>query len=152
MGRVNDLGAALFAKVGQVLQAGGMKVGNGIVVDATIIAAPRLDQARRGPARSGDAPDAQRQLVVLRITRTFPGGAGVKRVTIPIPIVLNVLWSDATMEHIVRLAVDLAKQAIQLHELDSRECPALRRLTADTQSMSLGTARSGSTTGRTGSR
>lgn len=34
------LGAALFAKVGEVLQAKGMKVGTGTIVDATIIAAP----------------------------------------------------------------------------------------------------------------
>lgn len=35
-----QLGAALFAKVGEVLQAQGMKVGKGTIVDATIIAAP----------------------------------------------------------------------------------------------------------------
>lgn len=34
------LGAALFAKVGEVLQAQGLKVGTGTIVDATIIAAP----------------------------------------------------------------------------------------------------------------
>jgi len=36
----NKLGEALFAKVGEVLQAQGMKVGTGTIVDATIIAAP----------------------------------------------------------------------------------------------------------------
>jgi transposase, IS5 family len=36
----HQLGEALFAKVGQVLQARGMKVGTGTIVDATIIAAP----------------------------------------------------------------------------------------------------------------
>ena len=36
----HELGAALFAKVGQVLQARGMKVGTGTIVDATIISAP----------------------------------------------------------------------------------------------------------------
>jgi IS5 family transposase len=36
----HQLGEALFAKVGQVLQAQGMKVGTGTIVDATIIAAP----------------------------------------------------------------------------------------------------------------
>lgn len=66
--------------------------------------------------------------MVLRITRTFPGGAGVKRVTIP--IVLNLLWSDATMEQIVRLGVDLAKRVIQLHGVDSRERVVLRRAVA----------------------
>jgi IS5 family transposase len=36
----NKLGEALFAKVGEVLQARGLKVGSGTIVDATIIAAP----------------------------------------------------------------------------------------------------------------
>src|SRR4051812_2099587 len=36
----NQLGEALFAKVGEVLQASGLKVGTGTIVDATIIAAP----------------------------------------------------------------------------------------------------------------
>lgn len=46
----NDLGEQLFAKVGQVLQARGMKVGTGTIVDATIIGAPsstkNADKAR----------------------------------------------------------------------------------------------------------
>jgi IS5 family transposase len=36
----NDLGEQLFASVGQVLQARGLKVGTGTIVDATIIGAP----------------------------------------------------------------------------------------------------------------
>jgi IS5 family transposase len=36
----HKLGEALFAKVGQVLQERGMKVGTGTIVDATIIGAP----------------------------------------------------------------------------------------------------------------
>ena len=36
----HDLGAKLFASVGAVLQANGMKVGTGTIVDATIISAP----------------------------------------------------------------------------------------------------------------
>ena len=36
----HQLGQALFAKVGQVLQANGLKVGTGTIVDATIIGAP----------------------------------------------------------------------------------------------------------------
>lgn len=36
----NDLGKVLFAKVGEVLQAQGLKVGTGTIVDATIIGAP----------------------------------------------------------------------------------------------------------------
>jgi IS5 family transposase len=46
----NNLGQALFAKVGEVLQAQGLKVGTGTIVDATIIAAPsstkNADKAR----------------------------------------------------------------------------------------------------------
>ena len=37
---MNKLGQALFAKVGEVLQTRGLKVGTGTIVDATIIAAP----------------------------------------------------------------------------------------------------------------
>lgn len=36
----HELGAALFAKVGELLQANGMKLSGGTIVDATIIAAP----------------------------------------------------------------------------------------------------------------
>jgi transposase, IS5 family len=36
----NDLGAQLFAKVGEVLQDQGLKIGTGTIVDATIIGAP----------------------------------------------------------------------------------------------------------------
>jgi IS5 family transposase len=36
----NDLGKPLFARVGEVLQARGLKVGTGTIVDATIIGAP----------------------------------------------------------------------------------------------------------------
>ena len=46
----HDLGKQLFAKVGEVLQARGLKVGTGTIVDATIIGAPsstkNADQAR----------------------------------------------------------------------------------------------------------
>lgn len=46
----HKLGEALFAKVGQVLQARGLKVGTGTIVDATIIGAPsstkNADKAR----------------------------------------------------------------------------------------------------------
>lgn len=46
----NKLGEALFAKVGEVLQAKGLEVGTGTIVDATIIAAPsstkNVDKAR----------------------------------------------------------------------------------------------------------
>ena len=36
----NNIGAALFAKVGELLQANGLKLSGGTIVDATIIAAP----------------------------------------------------------------------------------------------------------------
>lgn len=36
----HDLGAAMFAKIGKLLQANGMKLSNGTIVDATLIAAP----------------------------------------------------------------------------------------------------------------
>lgn len=46
----HDLGAALFAKVGELLLANGMKLSGGTIVDATIIAAPsstkNADKAR----------------------------------------------------------------------------------------------------------
>jgi IS5 family transposase len=36
----HDLGAAMFAKIGTLLQANGVKLSNGTIVDATLIAAP----------------------------------------------------------------------------------------------------------------
>lgn len=44
----HDLGAALFAKVGEVLQANGLKVGTGTIVDATIIGAPSSTKNEQG--------------------------------------------------------------------------------------------------------
>jgi transposase, IS5 family len=44
----HDLGAALFAKVGEVLQAHGLKVGTGTIVDATIIGAPSSTKNTEG--------------------------------------------------------------------------------------------------------
>jgi IS5 family transposase len=44
----HDLGAALFAKVGEVLQAHGLKVGTGTIVDATIIGAPSSTKNAKG--------------------------------------------------------------------------------------------------------
>ena len=44
----HDLGAALFAKVGEVLQAHGLKVGTGTIVDATIIGAPSSTKNAEG--------------------------------------------------------------------------------------------------------
>jgi transposase, IS5 family len=48
----HKLGAALFAKVGEVLQSKGMRVGTGTIVDATIISAPsstKNDKGERDP-------------------------------------------------------------------------------------------------------
>ena len=44
----NKLGEALFAKVGEVLQASGMKLGTGTIVDATIISAPSSTKNKQG--------------------------------------------------------------------------------------------------------
>jgi IS5 family transposase len=44
----HDLGTALFARVGTVLQANGMKVGSGTIVDATIISAPSSTKNSKG--------------------------------------------------------------------------------------------------------
>jgi IS5 family transposase len=44
----HNLGAALFAKVGEVLQSKGMKVGTGTIVDATIISAPSSTKNDKG--------------------------------------------------------------------------------------------------------
>ncbi len=44
----NELGAALFAKVGEVLQAQGLKVGAGTIVDVTIIGAPSSTKNAQG--------------------------------------------------------------------------------------------------------
>lgn len=40
----HDLGAALFAKVGNLLLTNGMKLSGGTIVDATLIAAPPFRQ------------------------------------------------------------------------------------------------------------
>ena len=44
----HSLGAELFAKVGEVLQAKGLKVGTGTIVDATIIGAPSSTKNAQG--------------------------------------------------------------------------------------------------------
>ncbi len=54
----HQLGAALFAKVGEVLQGQGMRVGTGTIVDATIISAPsstKNRQKKRDPGAAGGA-------------------------------------------------------------------------------------------------
>jgi IS5 family transposase len=53
----HQIGAALFAKVGELLQAGGMKLSGGTIVDATLIAAPpstkNKDKSRDPEMRQG---------------------------------------------------------------------------------------------------
>ena len=52
----HKLGAALFAKVGELLLANGMKLSGGTIVDATLIAAPPSTKNRgraRRPVPSG---------------------------------------------------------------------------------------------------
>jgi transposase, IS5 family len=44
----HKLGEALFAKVGEVMQASGMKLGTGTIVDATIISAPSSTKNKEG--------------------------------------------------------------------------------------------------------
>ena len=48
----HQIGAALFAKVGELLQANGLKLSGGTIVDATLIAAPpstKNEQQSRDP-------------------------------------------------------------------------------------------------------
>jgi len=57
-----DLGAALFAKVGEVLQVNGLKVGTGTIVDATIIGAPsstKNAQGKRDPEMRSTSKNKQ---------------------------------------------------------------------------------------------
>jgi IS5 family transposase len=53
-----QIGAALFAKVGELLQSNGMKLFGGIIVDATLIAAPPSTKNR---ARARDPKMCQSQ-------------------------------------------------------------------------------------------
>ncbi len=61
----HELGAGLFAKVGEALQGQGLKGGTGTMVVRHHQRA-QLDQERRGQAGSRDAPDLQRPAVVFR--------------------------------------------------------------------------------------
>ena len=45
-----QIGAALFAKVGELLQSNGMKLTDDTIVDATLIAAPPPHQESRASA------------------------------------------------------------------------------------------------------
>ena len=62
----HDLGEQIFETVKARLSARGMTMKQDTIVDATLIAAPRLHQKQRGEARSRDAPDQEGQPVVFR--------------------------------------------------------------------------------------
>ena len=61
----HQLAQKLFATVGELLQARGLKLGTGTIVDATIIGAPSSTK-NADKARSRDAPDEEGPAVVLR--------------------------------------------------------------------------------------
>lgn len=61
----HHLGARIFERVQEHLQAKGFRIATGTIVDATILRA-EFNQERDGAARSGDAPDAQRKALVFR--------------------------------------------------------------------------------------
>lgn len=60
----HQLAERLFAEVGRVLQANGVKLKTGTIVDATIIGAPSSTKNKE-KARPRDASDPQRPTVVL---------------------------------------------------------------------------------------
>jgi IS5 family transposase len=100
--RIEDkqLGAALFAKVGEVLQAQGLKVGKGTIVDATIIAAPsstKNEERERDPEMHQTRKGQQ-----WRVSRTqaadlwcctedgsWPPGAGLQEQASNHPVLLR---------------------------------------------------------------
>lgn len=61
----HELGQRIFERVWEHLEANGLKVSRGTIVDASIIAPP-LDQEQGQGARPGHAPDEEGQPVVLR--------------------------------------------------------------------------------------
>ena len=64
--RRTHLGKALFEQVHHHLEAQGIKVGRGTIVDATIIDAPSSTKNADKAARPGHAPDQEGPAVVLR--------------------------------------------------------------------------------------
>jgi IS5 family transposase len=61
----HDLGEALFVRVAQELQAQGIKINTGTIVDASTIGAPSSTKNADRP-RPRDAPDEERPAVVFR--------------------------------------------------------------------------------------
>jgi IS5 family transposase len=53
----NQLGGEMLETVNLHLQAKGVRITTGMIVDATIIEAPSFDEEPRATARSRDAPD-----------------------------------------------------------------------------------------------
>ena len=73
----HDLGRHLFAAVASHLQAQGLRIATGTIVDATIISAP--PSTKFGPsARSGDEADAEESAMVLRNEGPCRGGCKTK--------------------------------------------------------------------------
>lgn len=79
----HKLGEALFAQVGEVLQARGLKVGTGTIVDATIIGAP---SSTKNVEKKRDA--------LMHRTRALPGGAVLWRLRLCLTDRADPLQSD----------------------------------------------------------
>jgi IS5 family transposase len=62
----HGLAAPMFATVNRVLQAHGLTLKTGTVVDATLIAAPSSTKNSTGERDPGDAPDEEGQQLLLR--------------------------------------------------------------------------------------
>ena len=60
------LGEKILGTINLHLQARGVRITTGTIVDATILHAPTSTKNRETAARSGDAPDQERQPVVFR--------------------------------------------------------------------------------------
>ena len=70
----HGLGGEILQTVNLYLQSRGVRITTGTIVDATIIHAPEFDQEPGAEARSCDAPNAERQAVVLRDEGARGGG------------------------------------------------------------------------------
>ena len=70
----HDLGGAMLDAVNLHLEARGIRITTGTIVDATIIHAPSSTKNRKRRARPGDAPDTEGQAVVLRVEGAYRRG------------------------------------------------------------------------------
>ena len=79
----HGLGAALFAKVGEVLQANGLKVGTDTIVDATTVGSPNSTKSAQGELDPRSAFEQHEQAMVLRhevaYRRAQQDGSGAQR-------------------------------------------------------------------------